>query len=117
MGETEKELGGPNATNPFASLIDEAEGLDKIEDLQVRREGMRWGGRLPASYVLRLSSLRGGHMGSSSSAGCAWAEAGLRRMRQQHLCSACTLLTTFPRVHALHHLNREGGDPSLSTTV
>ena len=35
MGETEKELGGPTATNPFAQMIDEAEGLDKIEDLQV----------------------------------------------------------------------------------
>ncbi|GAB4816813.1 hypothetical protein N2152v2_003859 [Parachlorella kessleri] len=34
VGETEKELGGPNAANPFATLVDEAEGLDKIEDLQ-----------------------------------------------------------------------------------
>lgn len=36
VGEAEKELGGANATNPFAQLVDEAEGLDKIEDLQVR---------------------------------------------------------------------------------
>lgn len=35
VGEAEKELGGANATNPFAQLVDEAEGLDKIEDLQV----------------------------------------------------------------------------------
>jgi hypothetical protein len=34
VGEAEKELGGANATNPFAQLVDEAEGLDKIEDLQ-----------------------------------------------------------------------------------
>jgi HEAT repeat protein len=34
VGETEKELAGPNGTNPYASLIDQAEGLDKIEDLQ-----------------------------------------------------------------------------------
>lgn len=37
VGEAEKELGGANATNPFAQLVDEAEGLDKIEDLQVGR--------------------------------------------------------------------------------
>lgn len=35
VGEAEKELGGANGTNPFAQLVDEAEGLDKIEDLQV----------------------------------------------------------------------------------
>ena len=35
VGEAEKELGGAAATNPFAQLVDEAEGLDKIEDLQV----------------------------------------------------------------------------------
>ena len=35
VGEAEKELGGAAGTNPFAALVDEAEGLDKIEDLQV----------------------------------------------------------------------------------
>lgn len=35
VGEAEKELGGATGTNPFAQLVDEAEGLDKIEDLQV----------------------------------------------------------------------------------
>lgn len=34
MGETEKELQGPNGVNPYAQLIDEAEGLDRIEHLQ-----------------------------------------------------------------------------------
>ena len=34
VGEAEKELGGPGATNPYARLVDEAEGLDKIEELQ-----------------------------------------------------------------------------------
>ncbi|KAI3438906.1 hypothetical protein D9Q98_001320 [Chlorella vulgaris] len=34
VGEAEKELGGATGTNPFAQLVDEAEGLDKIEDLQ-----------------------------------------------------------------------------------
>ena len=34
MGEVEKELGGPGAVNPYAALVDEADGLDKIEDLQ-----------------------------------------------------------------------------------
>jgi Atypical Arm repeat len=34
VGESEKELGGPGATNPYARLVDEAEGLDKIEELQ-----------------------------------------------------------------------------------
>ena len=41
VGEAEKELGGAAATNPFAQLVDEAEGLDKIEDLQVG--GWVWG--------------------------------------------------------------------------
>ena len=34
VGEAEKELMGANATNKHAHLVDEAEGLDKIEDLQ-----------------------------------------------------------------------------------
>lgn len=34
MGEGEKELMGANGTNPYANMVDEAEGLDKIEDLQ-----------------------------------------------------------------------------------
>ena len=34
MGEAEKELAGPAGSNPYARLVDEAEGLDKIEDLQ-----------------------------------------------------------------------------------
>lgn len=34
IGESEKELGGPDATNPYVMMIDEAEGLDKIEELQ-----------------------------------------------------------------------------------
>ena len=34
VGEAEKELAGANATNQYANLVDEAEGLDKIEDLQ-----------------------------------------------------------------------------------
>lgn len=34
MGEADKELAGPNGVNMFAQLVDEAEGLDKIEDLQ-----------------------------------------------------------------------------------
>ena len=49
VGEAEKELGGATSSNPFAQLVDEAEGLDKIEDLQVcgvgcgvRGVGMGW---------------------------------------------------------------------------
>ena len=34
MGEAEKELAGPNGVNVYANAVDEAEGLDKIEDLQ-----------------------------------------------------------------------------------
>lgn len=34
VGEAEKELAGPSATNPYARLVDESEGLDKIEELQ-----------------------------------------------------------------------------------
>lgn len=34
VGETEKELQGANGNNPYAELVDEAEGLDKIEELQ-----------------------------------------------------------------------------------
>jgi uncharacterized protein YaaN involved in tellurite resistance len=34
VGEAEKELAGPNGVNVYATLIDEAEGLDKIEELQ-----------------------------------------------------------------------------------
>lgn len=34
VGEAEKELAGPNGVNIYTQLIDEAEGLDKIEDLQ-----------------------------------------------------------------------------------
>ena len=44
VGEAEKELGGVSGTNPFAQLVDEAEGLDKIEDLQVRVHACRGGG-------------------------------------------------------------------------
>jgi len=34
VGEAEKELAGAGGTNPYAQLVDEAEGLDKIEELQ-----------------------------------------------------------------------------------
>lgn len=34
VGEAEKELQGPNGVNPYAQLIDEADGLDRIEHLQ-----------------------------------------------------------------------------------
>ena len=34
VGEAEKELAGPSGQNVYATLVDEAEGLDKIEDLQ-----------------------------------------------------------------------------------
>lgn len=34
VGEIEKNLGDLGAGNPYAALIDEAEGLDKIEELQ-----------------------------------------------------------------------------------
>lgn len=34
VGEVEKELQGANGVNPYAQLIDEAEGLDRIEHLQ-----------------------------------------------------------------------------------
>ena len=34
VGEAEKELAGPAGVNPFVALVDEAEGLDKIEELQ-----------------------------------------------------------------------------------
>ncbi|EIE22441.1 importin alpha [Coccomyxa subellipsoidea C-169] len=34
VGEAEKELAGPSGVNAYANLVDEAEGLDKIEDLQ-----------------------------------------------------------------------------------
>ncbi|KAK9829264.1 hypothetical protein WJX72_004853 [[Myrmecia] bisecta] len=34
VGEVEKELSGPNGVNPYAQLVDEADGLDKIEELQ-----------------------------------------------------------------------------------
>ena len=34
VGEAEKELAGPAGQNVYATLVDEAEGLDKIEDLQ-----------------------------------------------------------------------------------
>lgn len=34
MGEAEKELAGPSGVNAYAAAVDEAEGLDKIEDLQ-----------------------------------------------------------------------------------
>ena len=34
VGEAEKELAGAGGSNPYAQLVDEAEGLDKIEELQ-----------------------------------------------------------------------------------
>jgi hypothetical protein len=34
IGEAEKEMQGPGGTNPYAQLVDEAEGLDRIEHLQ-----------------------------------------------------------------------------------
>ena len=34
VGEAEKELAGAGGVNPFVALVDEAEGLDKIEELQ-----------------------------------------------------------------------------------
>lgn len=34
VGESDKEIAGPNGINPFATVIDEAEGIDKIEQLQ-----------------------------------------------------------------------------------
>lgn len=34
VGESDKEMAGPSGTNPFATVIDEAEGTDKIEQLQ-----------------------------------------------------------------------------------
>ena len=34
VGETEKELAGANGSNPYADAVDEAGGLDKIEELQ-----------------------------------------------------------------------------------
>jgi len=34
VGEAEKELAGPSGVNAYATAVDEAEGLDKIEDLQ-----------------------------------------------------------------------------------
>lgn len=63
VGETEKELGGPNAANPFATLIDEAEGLDKIEDLQVRPAGSsaRGWGAAAAGDKLRLGTAVNGN--------------------------------------------------------
>jgi hypothetical protein len=34
VGDAEKELAGAGGQNVYATLVDEAEGLDKIEDLQ-----------------------------------------------------------------------------------
>jgi importin subunit alpha-1 len=34
VGEADKELAGPAGVNPYTALVDEAEGLDKVEDLQ-----------------------------------------------------------------------------------
>lgn len=34
IGEAERELAGVGASNPYATMVDEAEGLDKIEELQ-----------------------------------------------------------------------------------
>ena len=34
VGEAEKEVAGAGGVNPFVALVDEAEGLDKIEELQ-----------------------------------------------------------------------------------
>jgi len=34
VGEADREAAGPAAVNPYTALVDEAEGLDKIEDLQ-----------------------------------------------------------------------------------
>jgi importin subunit alpha-1 len=34
VGEAEKEMQGANGVNPYAQLVDEAEGLDRIEHLQ-----------------------------------------------------------------------------------
>lgn len=34
VGESDKEQAGPSGINPFATVIDEAEGTDKIEQLQ-----------------------------------------------------------------------------------
>lgn len=34
IGEVEKEVGGPGGHNPYVNLVDEAEGLEKIEELQ-----------------------------------------------------------------------------------
>ena len=34
VGETLRELAGANGSNPFATLVDEAEGIEKIEELQ-----------------------------------------------------------------------------------
>lgn len=63
VGDAEKELGGASGTNPFAALVDEAEGLDKIEDLQVGVDwgqwvgwggGQGWPGGQPAAPARRL---------------------------------------------------------------
>jgi len=34
VGEAEKELAGPAGVNPYVNMVDEADGLDKIEELQ-----------------------------------------------------------------------------------
>ena len=34
VGDSEKELGGAEGQNPYSTMVDEANGLDKIEELQ-----------------------------------------------------------------------------------
>lgn len=35
VGEAEKQLEGAAGINPYTNMVDEADGLDKIEELQV----------------------------------------------------------------------------------
>jgi hypothetical protein len=67
VGEQMKRMPGGSGNNPFAQLIEDAEGLDKIEALQVGISSNSW----TEAYMLAVGPwanlvhplVRGSHMG------------------------------------------------------
>lgn len=87
VGEQMKRMPGGSGNNPFAQLIEDAEGLDKIEALQVGSSSNSW----TEAYLLAVGPsnqvypmLKGSHMGcmlTSLTAGAWWS------YRDGQLCS------------------------------
>jgi hypothetical protein len=53
VGEGERKAPGGSGQNPFAQMVEDAEGLDKIESLQVGPVGGLWG--VCTARVMRAS--------------------------------------------------------------